>query len=46
MPFTFYPAMPGNSTSAPEEKWAVQRDAMAALMGQHAADMCFQGASR
>ncbi|KAL4436583.1 hypothetical protein ABPG75_003722 [Micractinium tetrahymenae] len=43
--FTFYPAMPGNSTAAPAEKWEHQRPAMAALMGSAAADACFQGAA-
>jgi hypothetical protein len=38
--------MPGNSTARPAEKWVVQRRAMAATMGQAAADRCFQGASR
>lgn len=45
LPFTFYPAMPGNSTAAPAEKWEHQRPAMAALMGPAAADSCFQGAA-
>lgn len=43
--FTFYPAMPGNSTAAPAEKWEHQRPAMAALMGSAMADACFQGAA-
>lgn len=43
---TYYPTMPGNSTARPGEKWAAQRPAMAAAMGQAAADRCFQGASR
>ena len=46
LPLTYYPAMPGNSTARSAEKWAVQRPAMAAPMGQAAADHCFQGASR
>lgn len=45
LPFTFYPAMPGNSTAAPAEKWEHQRPAMAALMGPAAADACFRGAT-
>lgn len=46
LPFTYYPAMPGNSTFAAADKWEVQRPRMAALMGQAAADRCFQSASR
>lgn len=46
LPFTFYPAMPGNSTACPDEKWQVQRPAMAAAVGQEAADRRFEGAVR
>lgn len=46
LPFTLYPAMPGNSTAYPREKWEVQRPAMAAAVGQEAADRRFQGATR
>lgn len=46
LPFTFYPAMPGNSTIRPQEKWEVQRRAMAAAVGRKAADRRFHGASR
>lgn len=46
LPFTFYPAMPGNSTACPQEKWEVQRPAMAAAVGEDAADRRFQGAAR
>lgn len=46
LPFTFYPAMPGNSTTRPQEKWEVQRRAMAAAVGREAADRRFQGATR
>lgn len=45
LPFTFYPAMPGNSTARPDEKWAGQRLAMAARMGAAAADARFAGAA-
>jgi hypothetical protein len=44
--FTFYPAMPGNSTTLPREKWDNQRPVMAASMGQTLADRAFEGASR
>lgn len=44
--FTFYPAMPGNSTTLPGEKWDNQRPVMAASMGQALADRAFEGASR
>ncbi len=46
LPFTFYPAMPGNSTACPQEKWEVQRPVMAAAVGEEAADRRFQGAAR
>lgn len=46
LPFTLYPTMPGNSTAYPREKWEVQRPAMAAAVGQEAADRRFQGATR
>lgn len=38
---TFYPAMPGNSTARPAEKWAAQRRHMA----PGAAERAFQGAA-
>ena len=46
LPFTFYPAMPGNSTAAPREKWEHQRASMVASMGAAAAERRFQGAAR
>lgn len=46
LPLTYYPVMPGNSTARPGEKWAEQRPAMVAAMGQAAANRCFQGATR
>lgn len=45
LPFTFYPAMPGNSTACPHEKWHWQRPLMAARMGPAATDACFAGAA-